>query len=411
MYIKIFISFLLMLSVISCTYTEKENTVMVVEEQSVSSVISRLKHLNVNQNQAIDDINLQLFLQGYKLIEIGTIDEAEEIFTKLQSSQDKDAIEYGEYGLLLLAYEKGNMLDLERILKNIDSLDKKSPWLNEKLHTYKIVYEYDMGNFKKAKILLGRIPKTEVASDPLLTSIEAGLYIRENKLIEAQAILHKLHLESVDSIAAQARLISLIEGDEKAVDYLAPKLVSYPDNEHLQLMYNIHLLGVDQEKAINNAYELGLKTNNVYILIYSMKILLVDAGNIPQERLDRLEILADTEIFKSSTSKEYIDYYLFQLEVPKVLPETNSNLEAVSKFNPMHYNFILNMIYSVDEEDKLYFIKQLETLDPYDNYTLLLLAEFYASRSMDRELNEIKQRFNKSKRFKTKDEIEFINSL
>ena len=171
------------------------------------------------------------------------------------------------------------------------------------------------------------------------------------------------------------------------------------------------MLSVDQEKAINNAYELGLNTSNVYILIHSMKTLLVDAGNVPQERLDKLEILADKGLFESSISKEYIDYYLFQLEVPKVPSETSSNLEAVSKFNDMHYDFILNMIRAVDEEDKLYFIKQLETLDPYDNYTLLLSAEFYASRSMDRELSEIKKRFNKSKRFKTSYEIEFMNSI
>lgn len=142
-----------------------------------------------------------------------------------------------------------------------------------------------------------------------------------------------------------------------------------------------------------------------------MKILLVDAGNIPQERLNKLEVLVDNGLFESSTSKEYIDYYLFQLEVPKFPPETDSNLEAVSKFNPMHYEFILNMIRTVDEEDKLYFIKQLETLGPYDNYTLLLSAEFYASRSMDKELNEIKQRFRKSKRFKTEYELEFMASL
>lgn len=77
----------------------------------------------------------------------------------------------------------------------------------------------------------------------------------------------------------------------------------------------------------------------------------------------------------------------------------------------MHYDFILNMIRTVDEEDKLYFVNQLQNLGPYDNYTLLLSAEFYASRSMNKELAEVKQRFNDSKRYKTADEIAFMNSI
>lgn len=252
------------LSVTACANAQVEKTAMVVAEHSVSGVMSNLRHLNVKQNPTIDDKNLQLFLQGYQHIEIGTIDEAEEIFTKLQSSQGKDAIEYGEYGLLLLAFEKGNILDLEQRIESIESLDKKSAWLDEELRNYKILGEYEIGNFEKAKNNLNSITKTEIAADPFLTSIKAWLYIRDNKLNEAQAILQNLQIESVDSIGTQAKLISLIEGSERAVDYLAPKLVSYPDNEYLQLFYNIHMLDVDQEKAINNAYDLGLNTNNVY---------------------------------------------------------------------------------------------------------------------------------------------------
>lgn len=96
-------SFLLTLSIVGCSYTEKENTLTVVKEQNPSSIIGNLKNLNVKQNQALGDKDLQLFLQGYKHIEVGTIDKAEDIFTDLQSSQDNEAIEYGEYGLLLLA--------------------------------------------------------------------------------------------------------------------------------------------------------------------------------------------------------------------------------------------------------------------------------------------------------------------
>ena len=300
---------------------------------------------------------------------------------------------------------------MERRIERIESLDKKSSWLNKELRNYKILGEYEIGDFEKAKNHLNSITKTEIAADPFLTSIKAWLYIRDNKLNEAQAILQKLPLESVDSIGTQAKLISLVEGGEKAVDYLASKLVSYPDNEYLQLFYNIHMLAVNQEKAIDNAYELGLKTSNTYILIQSMKLLLADADNIPQERLNKLEVLVDNGLFGSNLSKGYIDYYLFQLEVPKVPTETSSNLEVVSKFNPMHYDFILNMIRTVDEEDKLYFVNQLQNLGPYDNYTLLLSAEFYASRSMNKELAEVKQRFNDSKRYKTADEIAFMNSI
>lgn len=402
---KILLISISILSVTACANAEAEKTAMVVTEQNVSSVMNNLRHLNVKQNQAIDDKNLQLFLQGYQHIEIGTIDEAEAIFTQLQSSQDNDAIEYGEYGLLLLAFEKESVFNMQRRIEKIERLQNKSEWLEKELINFKVIYNYHIANFDKMARLLDSLPASEMSSSPFLTALKAELYIRENKLDEAQAILQKLTLESTDSISVQARLISLIEGYEKATDYLISKLAKYPDNEYLQLIYNNYLTYADPQQAIDNMYELGLQTQNFYILSYSMEGLYLNA--IDQKTTDKLNVIQN-KVNQSSVAKNYIEYYLIRLALPINDRSFKADLITANDFNPMNFRLLWHKFAAADEKDELEFLHKIENIDPYENYTLMTLAAYYDENAMDKELTEIKQRFNNSKRFKTEYELDYM---
>lgn len=392
----------------ACANAEAEKTAVVDNLQNVSSVMNNLRHLNVDQNQVVDDKNLQLFLQGYKHIEIGTIDEAEAIFATLQSSQDKDAIEYGEYGLLLLAFEQESVFNMQRHIEKIDKLQNKPEWLEKELINFRISYNYYIANFNKMARLLDSLPASEMSSSPFLTALQAELYIRENNLDKVQAILQKLTLESTDSISAQARVISLTEGYEKAVDYLIPKLAKYPDNEYLQLIYNSYLTYADQQQAIDNMYELGLQTQNFYILSYSMEGLYLNA--IDQKTTDKLNVIQN-KINQSSVAKNYIEYYLIRLALPINDRAFRADLATANDFNPMNFRLLWHKFAAADEKDELEFLHNIENIDPYDNYTLMTLAAFYDDKSMNKELADVKQRFDNSKRFKTEYELEYMASF
>lgn len=88
------------------------------------------------------------------------------------------------------------------------------------------------------------------------------------------------------------------------------------------------------------------------------------------------------------------------------------NLATANEFNPMNYCLLMHKYYvAADREGQLNALKNLEKIDPYDNYILFELAKFYEMNLMNKELLEVKQRFNDSERLKTEDEIEFMSSL
>lgn len=393
---------------IACSHVDEKKSVIVNQDQSASSIISNLKRLDVDKNIITNDPDLRLFLDGHEHIKVGTIDKAQVIFTSLQNSQSKEAKEYGEYGLLLLAYETENMFNMQRHIQNIEKLENKSDWLEKDLKNYKVVYNFTAANFDQVEDLLKRIPTTETIDSPLLTSIKAGMYIRKNKLHEAENILNSLKGENEDSIAMSAKLIYLNKGSEAAVDYLAKKSEKYPYSEDIELIYNDYLAAIDIENTIKNSYKLGLNTKNSFFLLYSMSLLYADANN--NDTLDKINEL-QSKIDKSDVVKYYIDYYLVRLILPLNPKENSINIATASEFNPMNYTLLWHKYYDADEEDKLEFLRKIEKIDPYDNYILMELAKFYSYHSMKKELTEIKQRFSNSKRFKTDNEIEFMETI
>lgn len=397
------------LSLISCSKTRNDSEAIVTQDQSASSIITNLRNLNVNQSRTEIDNNLELFLKGYEHLQIGTIDKAEEVFKTLQSSQNKEAKEYGEYGLLLLTFETENMPDMQRRIQSIKSLENRSSWLSKELRNYEIYYNYNIANFVKAGELLGLVPVTEIYDNALLASIKAYLYIRENNLDEAKNILEQLKVDSEYSVSIEARLISLTNGTSDTVDYVKSKVTTYPDNEYLRLLYNQYLIQTKQQEAIDNAYILGMETENSYILAHSIALLSPDATG--SKTLERLNTLYD-KLNSSSTAKSYIDYYLIKIALPIDDEEMNINLATANEFNPMNYYLLMHRYYvATDREGQLNALKNLEKIDPYDTYIIFELAKFYKINSMDKELAEVKRRFNSSNRLKSKDEIEFMASL
>lgn len=393
---------------IACSHVDEKKSVIVNQDQSASSIISNLKRLDVDKNIITNDPDLRLFLDGHEHIKVGTIDKAQAIFTSLQNSQSKEAKEYGEYGLLLLAYETENMFNMQRHIQNIEKLENKSDWLEKDLKNYKVVYNFTAANFDQVEDLLKRTPATETIDSPLLTSIKAGMYIRKNKLHEAENILNSLKGENEDSIAMSAKLIYLNKGSKAAVDYLAKKSEKYPYSEDIELIYNDYLAAIDIENTIKNSYKLGLNTKNSFFLLYSMSLLYADANN--NDTLDKINEL-QSKIDKSDVVKCYIDYYLVRLILPLNPKEKSINIATASEFNPMNYTLLWHKYYDADEEDKLEFLRKIEKIDPYDNYILMELAKFYSYHSMKKELTEIKQRFSNSKRLKTDNEIEFMETI
>lgn len=392
----------------ACSHVENKEDIIVNQNKSASSIISNLRKLNVKQDVIVNDENLQSFLEGHKHLQIGTINKAQDIFIKLQDSEDKEAREYGEYGLLLLAYETENMFNMQQHIQNIEKIENKSDWLENELRNYKVVYNFTTANFDQVESLLNSIPVAEIIDSPLLTSIKAGMYIRQNKLHEAEKTLNRLKSDSEDSVAMSAKLINLNKGSKKAADYLIGKLEKYPNSEDIELIYNDYLAAVDIEKAINSAYELGLNTENAFFLLYSMSLLYADAEN--DDTLNKLNEL-QSKIDRSDVVKYYIDYYLVRLILPLNQKEKSINIATASEFNPMNYTLLWHKYYDADEEDKLGYLRKIEKIDPYDNYILMELAKFYSYHSMEKELSTIKQRFSNSKRLKTEDEIKFMNSL
>lgn len=393
----------------ACSHVENKEDTLVIQDRSASSIITNLRNLNVNQSKTDIDNNLELFLKGYEHLQIGTIDKAEEVFKTLQSSQNKEAKEYGEYGLLLLTFETENMPDMQQRIQSIKNLENRSSWLRKGLRDYEIYYNYNIANFIRAGELLGLVPVTEVYNNALLASIKADLYIRENELDEAKNILEQLKVDSEYSISIAARLISLTNGTSETVDYLKSKVTTYPDNEYLRLLYNQYLIQTKQQQAIDNAYKLGLETENSYILAHSIELLFPDATD--SKTLGRLNTLND-KLNNSSVSKRYIDYYLIKIVLPVNDKEMAMNLATANEFNPMNYYLLMHRYYvAADREGQLNALKNLEKIDPYDTYIIFELAKFYKINSMDKEFAEVKRRFNSSNRLKSKDEIEFMNSI
>ena len=397
------------LSLNACSHVESNSDAVIIEEQSASSIITNLRNLDVNQSRTGIDSNLELFLKGYEHLQIGNIDKAYDVFISLRSDQSKEAKEYGEYGLLLITFETENMPDMQQSIQSIKSLENRSSWLSKELRDYEIYYNYNIANFVRAGELLGLVPVTEVYNNALLGSIKADLYIRENELDEAKNILEQLKVDSEYSISIEARLISLTNGTSDTVDYVKSKVTTYPDNEYLRLLYNQYLIQTKQQEAIDNAYILGMETENSYILAHSIELLFPDATG--SKTLERLNTLYD-KLNSSSTAKSYIDYYLIKIALPIDDEEMTINLATANEFNPMNYYLLMHKYYvATDKESQLIALKNLEKIDPYDNYILFELAKFYKINSMDKELAEVKRRFNSSNRLKSKDEIEFISTI
>ncbi|MGP5494963.1 hypothetical protein ACTXMK_09855 [Psychrobacter celer] len=393
----------------ACSHVENKEDATVSQNQSTSSIITNLKHLNINENVVANDKNLRKFLEGYEHIKIGTIDKAYNIFTSLQNSQDKKAKEYGEYGLLLITFETDNMLNMQQRIQSIENLENRSSWLNKELRNYNIYYNYNTADFVKAEELLDLIPMSELIKNSFLSAIRSDLYIRINNLNEAEELLEQLEVDSEYSISIEARLLSLTQGNYKTVDYVKSKVTTYPDNEYLRLLYNQYLIQTKQQEAIDNAYMLGMETESSYILAHSIELLFPDATG--SKTLERLNTLND-KLNSSSTAKSYIDYYLIKIALPVNDKEMSMNLATANEFNPMNYNLLIQKYYTAtDREGQLNALKNLEKIDPYDNYILSELAKFYQTNSMSTELSEVRQRFINSDRFKTKDEIKFMNSL
>lgn len=230
---KIFTIFISILLLPACSHAEDNKSKVIIESQSASSVIGDLRKLNVNQNIITSDQDLEVFLTGFKHLQIGAIDKAQEIFTALQSSQDKDKKEYGEYGLLLFAYETENMFNMQRSLQRIETLERKSDWLGKELRNYEIYYNYNTANFTKSEEFLDLVPTSELIKSPFLSSVKADLYIRNNDLDKSKKVLTRLEHEGEDSVAMYAKLVYLSKGSQEAVNYLANKVTKYPNNESI----------------------------------------------------------------------------------------------------------------------------------------------------------------------------------
>lgn len=406
--LKLLITPVFILPMAACSQVEDSDSV-VFQKQSASSIITNLKNLNVNQSRTGIDNSLELFLKGYKHLQVGDIDKAQRIFVNLQNSSDKQAKEYGEYGLLLTTFETENMPNMKKYLQAIEGVKNRTDWLSKELRNYKIYYYYNTADFEKSEELLDLVSMNEVYNNALLASIKADLYIRKNDLNKAKYFLEELKVDSEYSISIEARLISLTNGNNEAVDYIASKIAEYPNNEYLKLLHNQHLIQFDQKKVIDNAYELGLDTENTYILAHSIELLFSD--DIDSKTLERLNAL-NNKLNNLSVAKRYIDYYLINIALPINDKEMAINLETASEFNPMNYYLLMHKYYvAVDTEAQLDALKKLEKIDPYDSYILFELARFYKNNTMIEELNKVKQRFSDSKRYKTADEIAFINSI
>ena len=370
------------------------------------TIIDKIKTLKTNKIEVTDD-NTRQFLQAYEHINQGNLDKAQDLLKNLKNSQDQAAQYYGEYGVLLIAFETDNMPNMFEQLRHIESLNNKPQWLNKELRNFRIWYHINTAEFSKAQQLLMLIPKYEVTNDPFLASLQASLYFRENKLDEAKEILQTLQLDSESTIACYANVLSATESPEKAVAYLKNKVFNYPDNETLQLLYNQYLGIVSPQEAINNAYQLGLQTNNPFILANSIEILFIDANST--ETLKKLNILHD-KLRKSSLAKRYIDYYIIQAALPLNNDELNMNLVAASEFNDMNIKVLWHKYYATDEAKQLQILQKIELIDPYNNLILLALADYYHKNLMNAELKKVKTRFEHSKRFKTDYEIELMRS-
>lgn len=407
--LKLLIVSVFILPMAACSQVEKNKDLVVSQKQSASSIINNLRNLNVNQSRAGIDNNLELFLEGYEHLQVGNIDKAQEIFVNLQNSSNKEVEEYGEYGLLLITFETDNMFDMQQRIQSIEELESKSGWLENELRSYKIYYNYNTASFDEAKSLLDLVPIPELIKSPFLSAIKSDLYIRDNEIDKAKEILKQLKVDSEYSISIEARLISLTQGNSETVDYVKSKINNYPDKEYLRLLYNQYLILINQKEAIDNAYELGSQTENTYILAHSIELLFPDATNL--KTLERLNTLND-KLNNSSVAKSYIDYYLINIALPINNKEMAINLTAANEFNSMNYYLLMHKYYvAADRESQLEALKNIETIDPYDNYILFELAKFYEINSMIKELTEIKQRFSKSKRLKTEDEIKFMNAI
>ncbi len=359
------------------------------------------KHIDKNNRILIQ------FITAYRELQIGNIDKSILIFEKMSKSKNKNIKEYGLFGLLLIDYETGNVINLHSHLQILKNLDNKSPWLKKGIICYQVIYDFTMAKFEEAKKNLATIPKSDIDNNPLLLSIQANLLIRDNKLKQARKLLQNIDTKNVELISTKAKLLSLSVGYKEALDYLEEKIQTDPNNEYLKLIFIDYLFLINEKKAINKAYQLGLSTKNSYILLNETNLIVNRANKNNIDKINKLY----KKIQQESQVKKYIDYYLLEIILFHNQSELNKNVEIANTFNPMNNYLLWYQYYFTNQDKQLDYLHKIEHIDPYDNYVLLELAKYYHAKSMNNKLLEIKNRFKKSNRVKSREDIDLMKTF